>query len=100
MQYRPERPRDVLGVEGEAMIPKRKTLKSCIGKHARTTRDLRNGLAIIAEGTEVEIKSVGGIGVHIITLPCPCCGVAVRMSQVRREDLELIEKDENDAKGE
>lgn len=71
------------------MIPKSVTMKSFVGKHAVTTRDLQNRYGVIAQGTEVLVFDSNSYGMDIRTPKCECCGVSIRMTHVKRGDLTL-----------
>lgn len=72
------------------MIDYRRTERELKGLRARTTRELSNGWATIAAGTLVTITGKRS-GLTIRTERCPHCSVAVHMTKVRPEDLELVE---------
>lgn len=73
------------------MIPKRMTMKSCVGKRAVADRDISNFHGTIARGSEVEITGSNSYGMEIRTPPCKCCGVSLRVSHVGREYLTVLE---------
>lgn len=72
------------------MIPKRMTMKSCVGKRAVADRDISNFYGTIAKGSEVEITGSNSYGMEIRTPPCKCCGVSLRVSHVGRESLTVL----------
>lgn len=73
------------------MIDKSRTMVSCIGKMATTTRDLECGVGLIPEGTVVKIVESSPHGMDIMTERCSHCGVALKMRGVGRTYLTLIE---------
>lgn len=73
------------------MIPKRMTMKSCVGKRATADRDISNFYGTITKGSEVEITGSNSYGMEIRTPPCKCCGVSLRVSNVGRESLTVLE---------
>ena len=73
------------------MIDKNRTMVSCIGKMATTTRDLECGVGLIPEGTVVKIVESSPHGMDIMTERCSHCGVALKMRGVGRACLTLIE---------
>lgn len=72
------------------MIPKRVTIKSCVGKRAVADRDISNFYGTITKGSEVEITGSNSYGMEIRTPPCKCCGVGLRVSHVGREYLPVL----------
>lgn len=72
------------------MIPKRVTIKSCVGKRAVADRDISNFYGTITKGSEVEITGSNSYGMEIRTPPCKCCGVSLRVSHVGREYLPVL----------
>lgn len=75
------------------MIPKSVTMKSCIGKCAIAERDLQNHYGVIAKGSEVMITGSNSYGMQVRTPTCQCCGVSLRMTNVGRTDLTILEAD-------
>lgn len=73
------------------MIDKNRTMASCIGKMATTTRDLECGVGVIPEGTVVKIVESSPHGMDIMTERCSHCGIALKMRCVGRACLTLIE---------
>lgn len=73
------------------MIPKKVTLKSCVGKRAIADRDISNQLGTITAGSRVRIISAGGRGVDVRNNACAECGVQLRVNQVPRDALSLID---------
>lgn len=73
------------------MIPKRVTIKSCVGKRAVADSDISNFYGTITKGSEVEITGSNSYGMEIRTLPCKCCGVSLRVSHVGRESLTVLD---------
>lgn len=75
------------------MIPKKTTMKSCIGRRATADCDMRNHYGIISAGSEVVITASSSWGMDIATPKCECCGVSLRMSHVDKNSLTLIEEE-------
>lgn len=73
------------------MIPKRVTMKSCVGKRATADRDISNFYGTITKGSEVEITGSNSYGMEIRTPPCKCCGVSLRVSHVGRDSLTVLD---------
>lgn len=76
------------------MIDKSRTWASCVGKMAKTTRELKNGWGIIPAGTLVEIKSSNPYGMNVETEPCAHCGAKLSISHLGHGDLTLVEEGE------
>lgn len=77
------------------MIPKKYTGAQLVGMTCRPLRPIRNNAgAVVTENTLCTIIAVTpGSGFTIQTEECPCCHMAVRITHVSRESLELVERD-------
>lgn len=59
------------------------------GRHVRTRHALRNRLAQIPAGTVCEVER-NHAGLHLVTTPCPCCGVQVYINRVPESSVILL----------
>ncbi len=76
----------------------RKTLKNkrdWIGLKVRSLSDLSNGWCVIPKGTVFTVSRSHG-GLRLKSDPCPCCGVQVKISQVKECDVEIIGRGTDD----
>lgn len=67
-------------------------LSDLVGMRVRLTKNTGNTLCRIPKDTVMTVQKSGTIAWHKIALegdPCACCGVAVRISHMRIDDLEL-----------
>lgn len=62
-----------------------------VGRKVKTLSDLGNSLAILPKGAICTIKYAHR-GLELISDPCPCCGVSIVISGVKRNEVELIEE--------
>ena len=75
------------------MIPLKLTRDELAGKYCRPLRRIRNHAgAVVDENTICTIIDVvRGHGFTIQTEECPCCHVAVRITGISRDSLELVD---------
>ena len=75
------------------MIPLKLTRDELAGKYCRPLRRIRNRAgAVVDENTICTITDVvRGHGFTIQTDECPCCHVAVRITGISRDSLELVD---------
>lgn len=60
-----------------------KLVRDVEGMHARTNREITNGMMVVPAGTRVRIsRSFAWHRLEITADPCECCGVKVRVSRV------------------
>ncbi len=71
--------------------PGGKLVRDWVGKRVKTVREMSNGWCTIASGTICTVDSVsGGTGLSLVSDPCSCCGVKVRISRIHATDVEVI----------
>ena len=75
------------------MIPLKYNREDLLGKTCRPLRRIRNHAgAVVDENTICTIIDVvRGHGFTIQTDECPCCHVAVRITGISRDSLELVD---------
>ena len=68
---------------------KRSTSKQLEGRKVVSRREMRNGYAVLPAGTvfTIEHKSKG---LHLLSDPCPTCGVKVPISRVQPIDVDFL----------
>lgn len=81
------------------MINRRIKGADLIGKRCRPVHSIKNGAGnVVTKDTVCIIKAVTpGSGFAIITEKCPCCGQQSYITRIKREELELVEDDANNA---
>lgn len=72
-----------------ANIYQNKTEKFFLGKKVRTLIQMQNGLMIIPKGAICTITRKFG-GFNLESEPCEKCGVRIKITRVRRRDVELV----------
>ncbi len=71
----------------------RKNLKykrDWIGLKVRALVELKNSWCIIPKGTLLTVSRSWG-GLHLVSDPCPHCGVRIRISKVKESHVEIID---------
>jgi len=68
---------------------RRKTSDQLKGLKVVSRREMRNGWAVLPAGTVFTIERKGK-GLHLLSDPCPTCGIKVPISRVQPYDVDLL----------
>ena len=75
---------------------KQKTDQQWTGTTVKSYYEMSNGWCKIPAGTELKITRKYK-GFSLISEPCSCCGVQVKISRVSPGSLAIVEKDKSNA---